>query len=134
MIKGPVHTVDNEKVNFYRWNEKDNDTRNDGCSNTNDPQEGANYFCRSFHGKDYKAISYKKGTYMESGDKGFLIHMGDGCDKGEGKYIKHTHCSKDPSSHKNQKCKLQECNNDECRKKMNKGLYDIICSLGMYNM
>ena len=129
-----MHNVSNTEVNFYRWNENDNDTQKGGCRNTNDPQEGANYFCRSFYGKNYKAISYIKGTYMDSGDKGFLIHKGDGCDEGMGNYIEGTKCSKETSPGMKQECKIEECNDAQCKNKTNKGLYDIICSLGMHDM
>ena len=134
-----MHNVSNTEVNFYRWNEKENVTQTGKCSNTNDPHVAANYFCRSFYGWGFKAISYKRGTYKESGAARYVMHMGIGCFKGHGSRVDNTTCSKDPDKYDHQECKIQNCkkkqskNDPSCQATV-KGLYDIICSIGMLNI
>ena len=67
------------------------------------------------------------------------MHMGKSCFKGHGSHVDNTTCSKDPDEYDRQECKIQNCkkktlmNDPSCQPTV-KGLYDIICSIGMLNI
>ena len=73
-----------------------------------------------------------------SGAQDFVMHMGHGCFKGRGWLIDNTTCSKDPEEYEHQECQIQACKsqqrsqNDPACHTTVKGLFDIICSLGIY--
>ena len=109
IAKGPVHTFNGHKADFYI------STGTGWCSveNRHIAKLDADYFCSSFYGKDYTSTSYVVGTYEESGKLGYLMHNGPRCSSGEN--ITGTDCTGVP-------CKIVS------RSYGPGGLYDIVCS------
>ena len=114
--KGPIHSFNGKQANFYI------STGQGGCS-VNREQNAtvdAQYFCSSFYGSNYKAVSYEIGSYSESGSLGYQMHKTTGCIT-SGQSIDDTDCS-------GVKCKIWSTNIEHS------GLYNIVCSSNMTNM
>ena len=107
---GPVHTFNGYAANFYI------STGQGECSinRQNDAKIDANYFCSSFYGTTYKAISYAEGTYTDSGSMGYQMHKTTDCSP-YGEDIGSTDCD-------GVKCKIWSDSTNH------RGLYNIVCS------
>ena len=115
--KGPVHTFNNYKANFYI------STGNGGCSINGDAKTDADYFCRSFYGDSYNATSYKRGSYSESGRMDYQMHRGQACSSGgEDIYGTNNNIVQTISNGYGNRCKIWRTTQNY------QGLYDIVCS------
>ena len=111
--KGPVHTFNSYKANFYI------STGQDGCSVDGNSKTDADYFCRSFYGIGYNATSYKRGSYIESGQMGYQMHRKPNCfSNGEDIYG----TNDGSNNYYNGKMKIWQTGTNY------QGLYDIVCS------
>ena len=111
--KGPVHTFNSYKANFYI------STGQGGCSVNGDPKTDADYFCRSFYGIGYNATSYKRGSYIDSGQMGYQMHRKPNCfSNGEDIYG----TNDGSNNYYNGKMKIWQTSTNY------QGLYDIVCS------
>ena len=130
-----------KKFNFFRWVETRNDLKYNErqCSYGVEPSEGATYFCKAMYGEKSKSISFKKGTYAQSGSKGWIVSRSQNCIPkiATGFRFDATKCPEKSSSSgvSNQKCYIHQCTNgnvqnDVCKTGTLSGLYDIICSPG----
>ena len=115
--KGPIHTFNNYKANFYI------STGSGGCSINGDPKTDADYFCRSFYGPDYNATSYKRGSYDDSGRMGYQMHRQRNCySGGEDIYGTNNNLVQTMSNAYGNRCKIWSTSRNY------QGLYDIVCS------
>ena len=113
--KGPIHTFNGHKANFYR-------AYQDSCSLISGRyswRTDANYFCRSFYGREYVASSWRRGHYSDMSNSPFAI-LGWQMNRGRnycmsGETISGTNCNGYP-------CEIsQNTNNYD-------GIYDIVCA------
>ena len=115
--KGPIHTFNNYKANFYI------STGSGGCSINGDPKTDADYFCRSFYGPDYNATSYKRGSYDDSGRMGYQMHRRRDCySGGEDIYGTNNNLVQTMSNAYGNRCKIWSTSRNY------QGLYNIVCS------
>ena len=142
--KGPFHTLkssatetNGKKFNFFRWIEARNDLSDNQqqCSYGAEPSDGANYFCKAMYGDKSKSISFKKGTYKESGSKGWIVSRRQNCIPSiTGNSFHETDCPEIDSSSgmPKQKCYIHQCTNgnEVCKTGKLSGLYDIVCTPG----
>ena len=121
VTKGPIHTFNGNKVNFYI-------TTGQGWCCTygkNNATTDAEFFCSSFYGSNFNVVSYEIGSYKDSGSMGYQLHRPTCCAPGSatrpagGPDIEKTSCSK---TNWRVNCKIwsTEINHS--------GLYNIICS------
>ena len=114
--KGPIHTFNGHRASFYRGH------TGSSCSVFSSYyswRTDANYFCRSFYGREYVASSWRRGHYSDSTNSPFASpgwQMSRGrnyCNSGE--TISGTNCNGHP-------CEIfQSTSNHD-------GIYDIVCA------
>ena len=120
-----MHTFNGKQANFYI-----SGPNMGGCSvDAKNPcdkicsdqvfAKDANYFCQSFYGSQYAALSYESGNYQNSGQMGWQFHNGwSGGSKhcsNKGEAIQGTSCDGHP-------CKMWKKSSNFF------GLWDIVCS------
>ena len=121
VTKGPIHTFNGHKVNFYIT------TGQGWCCNyrKNNATTDAKFFCSSFYGRSFNAVSYEIGSYKDSGRMGYQLHRTTCCAPGSasrpsgGTDIEKTDCSE---GNYGVNCKIwsTEINHS--------GLYNIVCT------
>ena len=137
-LKSSDTETNGKKFNFFRWIETRNDLKNNEkkCSIGTEPSHGANYFCRAMYGATSKSISFKKGTYSDSGSKGWIVSKSQECISSlTGSSFENTKCleKENDSGQSSQKCYIHQCTKDMdlCKTVSSQtGLYDIVCSQG----
>ena len=139
-LNSTVTVANGKKFNFFRWLENRNDLKwnEKKCSIGTEPSHGANYFCRAMYGAKSKSISFKKGTYSDSGSKGWIVSKNKECITTlTTSSFESTKCppQENDSGQSTQKCSIHECTKDmqTCETASSlTGLYDIVCSSGMF--
>ena len=120
VIKGPTHTFPDvyksPSANFYI---SMNQSYHHSCNVNFEPEDEANFFCKSFYGFNHRAICYEHGWYTQSGEMGNQMHSASNCFAKwrYGNDISNTYCNN------RRRCKIWRGGNWNF-----KGLYDIVCS------
>ena len=88
VVKGPIHTFNGHKANFYIT------TGKGWCMNypKNNATIDAEYFCSSFYGPNFDVISFEEGHYNDSTRMGYQLHRFTGCSSVGGPAIEKTDC------------------------------------------
>ena len=134
-LKSSATEPNGKKFNFFRWIETRNDLKwnEKKCSIGTEPSHGANYFCKAIYGATSKSISFKKGTYSDSGAKGWIVSKRQECISSlTGSSFENTKCPQQDGQ-SSQKCYIHQCTKDMdlCKAVSSQaGLYDIVCSQG----
>ena len=104
---GPIHTFNGAQANFYI------STGQGTCSKKGSAKGDADYFCKSFYGAGFIAISHVRGKYSESGKMGWQLLNAKKCNSAADP-ISDTYCE-------GGKCRIWRTETDH------QGLYDIVC-------